>query len=134
MTVVSTSCRAGAGKSSFINSVAAALSRDRWHEYAYCGYHGNQEIVTVTIQRFTYCLLDDTYSLFTVISFSYFFINIFVYIFIYLFVCVCVCVCVYVCVCVCVCVCVRACVRACVRVCVCVLVCARACVYVRENV
>ncbi|KAK7502633.1 hypothetical protein BaRGS_00006208 [Batillaria attramentaria] len=41
----------GSGKSSFINSVAAAFSPDCWHEYAYTGFHEDGAPITIDIQR-----------------------------------------------------------------------------------
>lgn len=35
----------GCGKSSFLNTVFASLSSNRWYEYAKCGYFGNHEDV-----------------------------------------------------------------------------------------
>ena len=42
----------GAGKSSFINAVAAALSEDRWHEYCYTGDLGRGAPITIVNQRY----------------------------------------------------------------------------------
>lgn len=49
----------GAGKSSFINGVAAALSEDRWHEYAYTGDLGRGAPITIVNQRLVKCCNED---------------------------------------------------------------------------
>ncbi|XP_076436616.1 uncharacterized protein LOC143276106 [Babylonia areolata] len=45
----------GAGKSSFVNGVAAALSEDCWHEYAVTGDLGKGVPVTISNQRLVKC-------------------------------------------------------------------------------
>ncbi|KAK3585098.1 hypothetical protein CHS0354_004289 [Potamilus streckersoni] len=45
----------GAGKSSFINTIAAALSGKRWREYAGIGDYGGKRGVTTYVQRFSRC-------------------------------------------------------------------------------
>ncbi|KAL8560074.1 hypothetical protein ACOMHN_041543 [Nucella lapillus] len=49
----------GAGKSSFINGVAAALSGERWREHAYTGNLGRGAPVTIVNQRFPKCCSED---------------------------------------------------------------------------
>ncbi len=49
----------GSGKSSFLNSVAAALSGE-WHEHAYSGKHGNPDHpVTGFVKRYSQCAVGD---------------------------------------------------------------------------
>ncbi|KAK7095164.1 uncharacterized protein [Littorina saxatilis] len=45
----------GAGKSSFIDSVAAAVSEDKWHEYAHTGYRLDAGPITIVNQRHPKC-------------------------------------------------------------------------------
>ena len=43
----------GVGKSSFICSLAAAFSQERWREYAYVGSHGEEgEPITVFLETY----------------------------------------------------------------------------------
>ncbi|XP_041373202.1 uncharacterized protein LOC121386390 [Gigantopelta aegis] len=51
----------GVGKSSLINTIAAALSTGRWREYAYSGMRGNMaEPVTTHTKRFPRCCQPDS--------------------------------------------------------------------------
>ncbi|KAL3886850.1 hypothetical protein ACJMK2_026813 [Sinanodonta woodiana] len=55
----------GVGKTSFVNTIAAAMSRDRWREYAYAGKYGSQgRPMTVFSESFSKCCKenDDEYK------------------------------------------------------------------------
>ncbi|XP_076450672.1 uncharacterized protein LOC143286779 [Babylonia areolata] len=45
----------GVGKSSFINGIAASLSQERWHEYAYTGLFGEGIPVTIVTESYHKC-------------------------------------------------------------------------------
>ena len=55
MAMISPCClvNTGAGKSSFINAVAAALSEDSWNEFSYTADMGAGAPVTIVNQRYT---------------------------------------------------------------------------------
>ncbi|KAL3886855.1 hypothetical protein ACJMK2_026817 [Sinanodonta woodiana] len=46
----------GVGKTSFVNTIAAAMSRDRWREHAYAGKYGSEgRPMTVFSEKFSKC-------------------------------------------------------------------------------